>query len=111
MHSGTSASCEHLLTHFYPRGLIAASANTSVVPGGTHTGGETANALVVFSDGTYLELIHFVNPPPSDTTHPWGKKKPGWIDYAFLGTGSTAATDSIAQAINARAEHQENVRN
>ena len=71
-----------------------------VIPGGTHAGGATANALVVFADGTYLELIHFVRAPAPDDPNPWARKHPGWIDYAFLGTGGEP---SIADAINERA--------
>ena len=76
-----------------------------MIPGGTHAGGATSNALVVFADGTYLELIQFVQPPPEDSQHPWAKKAPGWIDYSFLGTGRKG-DDSIAKAINARAEKE-----
>ena len=81
----------------------------SVTPGGTHADGQTANALVVFADGTYLELLHFTQRPPSpssppartsSTKHPWAAKLPGWIDYAFLGN---AGSPSIARTINARA--------
>ena len=40
---------------------IAAYSNLgfNVVPGGTHAGGLTSNALVPFGDGTYLELLAF----------------------------------------------------
>ncbi|KAF7968077.1 hypothetical protein HWV62_32071, partial [Athelia sp. TMB] len=34
--------------------------------------------------------------------HPWAGKPPGWIDYAFLGTGNLSS--SIARIINTRAE-------
>lgn len=77
-----------------------------MIPGGTHAGGETSNALVVFADGTYLELIQFVQPPPTDTQHPWSKKAPGWIDYAFLGTGR-GGDQSITKVINERARKEE----
>jgi catechol 2,3-dioxygenase-like lactoylglutathione lyase family enzyme len=33
----------------------------SITPGGTHADGLTHNALIVFADGTYLELIAFVD--------------------------------------------------
>ncbi|KAI0806766.1 glyoxalase-like domain-containing protein [Fomes fomentarius] len=81
------------IPHLTLPGTLAESVEASeklgftVIPGGTHAGGETSNALVVFADGTYLELIQFVQPPPTDSQHPWSKKAPGWIDYAFLGTG------------------------
>ncbi|KAI0668389.1 glyoxalase-like domain-containing protein [Trametes maxima] len=112
------------IVHLTPPGTLEQSVKAfrdlgfTVVPGGTHADGKTANALVVFADGTYLELLHFTHAPapalvaaqPSTTrtgpattthsTHPWSKKQPGWIDYAFLGN---AGSPSIADTINARA--------
>ncbi len=55
-----------------------------VVPGGEHTGGATHNALVAFSDGSYLELIAFKRPSPD---HRWWKHTgngEGFIDFALL---------------------------
>ncbi|KAI8999133.1 glyoxalase-like domain-containing protein [Trametes punicea] len=118
------------IVHLTPPGTLEESVNAfrnlgfTVTPGGTHAGGETANALVVFADGTYLELLHFTRPPapapasasaptstsasprtsssPSSTAgHPWAKKHPGWIDYAFLGN---AGRPSVADTINRRAD-------
>ncbi|KAI0648409.1 glyoxalase-like domain-containing protein [Trametes meyenii] len=110
------------VVHLTPPGTLEESVKAfrdlgfTVVPGGTHAGGETANALVVFADGTYLELLHFTHAPaltaPADattaatataissSTHPWAQKQPGWIDYAFLGN---AGSPSVADTINARA--------
>ena len=36
----------------------------SVVPGGRHTGVGTDNALIVFRDASYLELVGFYEPRP-----------------------------------------------
>lgn len=72
----------------------------SITPGGTHADGHTANALVVFPDGTYLELLHFTIAPPPDSSNPWAHKQPGWIDFAFLGNDGTP---SVAATINSRA--------
>ncbi|KAI0333166.1 hypothetical protein GY45DRAFT_1320112 [Cubamyces sp. BRFM 1775] len=104
------------IVHLTPPGTLEASVSAfrklgfTVTPGGTHADGLTANALVVFADGTYLELLHFTSPrstgsDPADvqagsTKHPWAAKRPGWIDYAFLGN---AGSPSVAQTINARA--------
>ena len=56
-----------------------------VEPGGTHADGGTHNALVVFADGSYLELIAFLRPHPS---HRWGGHAAcghnGFIDFALL---------------------------
>ncbi|KAH7928212.1 hypothetical protein BV22DRAFT_1059561 [Leucogyrophana mollusca] len=81
----------------------------NVIPGGTHAGGLTANALVILQDGVYLELISFTHPashyPPGSPdrakrdANPWAWKSLGWIDYAFLGSSKA----SIANIINDRA--------
>ncbi|KAI0781472.1 glyoxalase-like domain-containing protein [Trametes elegans] len=95
------------IVHLTPPGTLDDSVQAfrdlgfTVSPGGTHADGQTANALVVFADGTYLELLHFTRAPPSSSTHPWAHKPPGWIDYAFLGN---AGTPSIAHTINSRAD-------
>jgi hypothetical protein len=68
----------------------------TVLPGGTHADGLTANALVVLPSGAYIEIIHFVQtpdeagPPGSPERrardgHWWAGKVPGWIDWALLG--------------------------
>ncbi|KAI0657215.1 glyoxalase-like domain-containing protein [Cubamyces menziesii] len=109
---GVSTRILDHIVHLTPPGTLEESVcafrnlGFTVTPGGTHADGQTANALVVFADGTYLELLHFTQRPPSpssrasSTRHPWAAKLPGWIDYAFLGN---AGTPSIAQTINARA--------
>lgn len=57
----------------------------TVVPGGTHADGATHNALVVFADGCYLELIAFLRASPG---HRWGghaaRGHSGFIDFALL---------------------------
>ncbi len=57
----------------------------SVFAGGDHPGGATHNALVVFADGAYLELIAFKQAVPE---HPWWHKAQrsgeGLLDYALL---------------------------
>jgi catechol 2,3-dioxygenase-like lactoylglutathione lyase family enzyme len=57
----------------------------SVVPGGEHAGGVTHNALVVFADGSYLELIAFRRPDPEAR---WWRvldgAGEGFVDYALL---------------------------
>jgi hypothetical protein len=64
-----------------------------VTPGGEHADGLTRNALIPFADGTYLELVSFVD--PADTRdNVWGwrpflEKGGGLIDYC-------AASDDLA---------------
>lgn len=56
----------------------------TVTPGGEHTSGATHNALVVFADGSYFELIAFKQAAPG---HPWYELLAGGegiIRYALL---------------------------
>lgn len=60
--------------------------------------------LQIFSDGVYLELIHFTREPtPEDlAVSPWANKPPGFIAFAFL--GSPGSSPSITSLINDRAQ-------
>lgn len=53
----------------------------TVTPGGEHADGLTRNALIPFSDGTYLELVSFTDPDdPRDNA--WG-----WRPFLMSGGG------------------------
>ena len=61
-----------------------------VTPGGEHADGLTRNALVPFRDGTYLELVAFVDPEDSrDNVWGWRGFLPheGLIDYCVASDG------------------------
>ena len=46
----------------------------AVTPGGEHADGLTRNALVPFQDGTYLELVSFLDPEdPTDNVWAGGR--------------------------------------
>jgi catechol 2,3-dioxygenase-like lactoylglutathione lyase family enzyme len=68
----------------------------TITPGGTHADGLTHNALIAFADGTYLELIAFVD--PTDTRdNVWGWRQfvasgGGLIDYCFASDDLAADT-------------------
>ena len=78
---------------------------------------EVLRHLEILSDSAYIELISFTHPPDfyppgslerkARESHPWAKLRPGWIDYAFLGFGTSnpAPGDSpdLADVINGRA--------
>ena len=56
----------------------------AVTPGGEHADGLTRNALVPFGDGSYFELVSFLNPEdPTDNVWGWRGFLPreGLIDY------------------------------
>jgi catechol 2,3-dioxygenase-like lactoylglutathione lyase family enzyme len=56
----------------------------TVTPGGEHTGGATHNALVIFADDTYLELIAFKHPEPGHRWWRYSAAGEGLVDYALL---------------------------
>jgi len=56
----------------------------AVTPGGEHADGLTRNALIPFGDGSYFELVSFLNPEdPTDNIWGWRGILPreGLIDY------------------------------
>ena len=56
----------------------------TVTPGGEHADGLTRNALIPFGDGSYFELVSFLNPEdPTDNVWGWRGFLPreGLIDY------------------------------
>jgi hypothetical protein len=57
----------------------------TITPGGRHAGGQTDNKLIVFQDGSYIELIAFVDDDPKHREgHRWGNKQVGIIDFALI---------------------------
>ena len=86
-----------------------------VIRGGRHADGLTSNALIVFNDGIYIELIQFEKGPPNSSSgggkdesieefearrkkHWWYHCKPGWIDWSLLGGVKDGRVDQINQA-------------
>lgn len=77
----------------------ARKAGFTVVPGGTHGGGYTHNALIPFEDGSYLELFATT----SDEVFKRGKhrwfprlrKGGGLVDFCLLGDRLETETNAI----------------
>lgn len=70
----------------------------TVVPGGMHADGASHNALVVFGDGAYFELIAFTRPAREHRWWQFGQSgATGLIDYALL------PSDIIQDVSDARA--------
>ncbi|TSD82397.1 VOC family protein [Mycobacterium sp. KBS0706] len=70
----------------------------TVVPGGEHTHGASHNALIVFADGAYVELIAFRRPNPEFRW--WrvlSEAGDGLVDFALL-PGDIAADVVAAKA-------------
>ncbi|MBO9100919.1 MULTISPECIES: VOC family protein [unclassified Rhizobium] len=70
----------------------------TVYPGGVHHGGVSHNALVVFADGAYFELIAYHRPDPGN---PWwtllAEAGEGFVDFA-LAPDDTQAGIAAARA-------------
>ena len=60
--------------------------NFVISPGGRHGDNKTENRLILFRDGTYLELIAFINDDPEKRKGHWWDKPYGVVDYAFCTT-------------------------
>lgn len=57
----------------------------TVQRGGTHADGVTHNALIGFADGSYLELIAFLQPAPERRWWTLGEQHgEGYVDFALL---------------------------
>lgn len=52
-------------------------------PGGRHADGKTENRLILFADGTYLELIAFIDDDPARREGHWWDKPFGMVDWAL----------------------------
>lgn len=73
-----------------------------VTPGGAHADGLTENALVPFADGTYLELVRFVD-PDDDRDNVWGWRPSaasggGLIDFCAASDDLEATTGALLRA-------------
>ncbi|KAG9011180.1 hypothetical protein FRB94_009106 [Tulasnella sp. JGI-2019a] len=100
IHISPPGKLRQAIDHFEGLGFV-------VLPGGQHADGMTSNALVIFNDGVYLELIAFrhevdyypVGTPERERreSHWWASKSPGWIDWANLGIDH-----EVANTINNR---------
>ncbi|NJO04601.1 MAG: VOC family protein [Chloroflexaceae bacterium] len=70
----------------------------TVVPGGTHADGATHNALIIFQDSSYLELLQFLREAPE---HRWWRHVvhgEGLIDWALLPTTIADDVQAAQQA-------------
>lgn len=69
----------------------------TVLMGGDHPGGVTHNALVIFQDGSYLELIAFRRADPANRwSRVFERSGAGFLDHALL-PGDIAADVAAAQ--------------
>jgi hypothetical protein len=57
--------------------------NFTISPGGRHADGKTENRLILFQDGTYLEIIAFIDDDPEKRKGHWWDKPYGIVDFAL----------------------------
>ncbi|KAL4952170.1 hypothetical protein BDW69DRAFT_168339 [Aspergillus filifer] len=72
--------------------------NFTVIEGGVHTGGLSQNKLIVFRDGTYLELYNWITKPDD-----WRNRLPG--DFALTALDPISAEASRERIVNALASN------
>jgi len=73
--------------------------NFTLTPGGTHSDNKTANKLIVFADGSYVELIAFIDDLPTHREgHKWDKPF-GIVDFALT---TKEGADENWKAVNGR---------
>lgn len=65
--------------------------NFTITPGGRHGDNKTENILICFQDGSYIEIIAFINDDPKLRKGHWWDKPFGIVDYAFTSPNSAAA--------------------
>ena len=73
----------------------------TVTPGGEHADRITHNALIPFADGTYLELVGFLDPTRA-ATHRWwsvAANGGGLADYALLSDDITADAAALTDLL------------
>ncbi|TKX26854.1 hypothetical protein C1H76_1009 [Elsinoe australis] len=81
--------------------------NFTISPGGRHADNKTENKLIIFKDGSYIELIAFINDDPEKKKgHWWGDHGSGYIDWAF-----TSDSSDDVFAVNERLEKAGSVLN
>jgi catechol 2,3-dioxygenase-like lactoylglutathione lyase family enzyme len=67
----------------------------TVQQGGTHADGVTHNALIGFADGSYIELIAFLQAAPQRRWWDVGQRHgDGFVDYALLPSSVGAVIDA-----------------
>jgi catechol 2,3-dioxygenase-like lactoylglutathione lyase family enzyme len=80
------------------------AAGFTVTPGGEHANGETHNALVAFSDGSYFEIIAWKNPQTA-SVNTWLRRLQageGFVDYALRVADLNAEVERLrAEGIDA----------
>ncbi|KAM0695182.1 hypothetical protein Q7P36_005538 [Cladosporium allicinum] len=73
-------------------------------PGGRHADNRTENRLILLADGSYIELIAFINDDPALREGHWWDKPYGIVDWALT---STDEEEPDVKAINSRLKEKD----
>lgn len=76
------------------------SSNFTIVPGGRHGDGKTENKLIVLADGSYIELIAFIDDSSERRAGHYWDKPYGAVDFALTSSGSGQANASEAETVH-----------
>jgi hypothetical protein len=76
-----------------------ARAGFTVTPGGEHASGDTHNALVTFTDGSYFEIIAFKEPDRPQPHRWWPRLQTGegFVDFALASDDLHAEAEQLRQ--------------
>jgi hypothetical protein len=105
----TSTQIDHIVllvsTPFFEDPPAWLTTNFTITPGGYHNGQTSRNKLIIFADGTYLELFNWYDTPRplDDENLPmrfWGPKEEGLIDFAL--TSTTVPAEECINTVNKR---------
>ncbi len=111
----TSTQIDHIVllvsNPFFENSPAWLATNFTITPGGCHNGQASRNKLIIFADGTYLELFNWYDKPPplDDENLPmrfWGPKQEGLIDFAL--TSATQSAEECIDAVNKRLSQGQN---
>lgn len=76
------------------------SDNFTIIPGGRHGDGKTENKLIVLDDGSYMELIAFIQDDPERRAGHYWDKPYGAVDFALTTAGSGQDVASEAGTVH-----------
>lgn len=73
----------------------------TISPGGRHADGLTENRLILLADGSYIELVAFIDDDPKRREGHWWDKEFGIVDWALT---DTSEEQPDVKTINSRLE-------
>lgn len=83
-------------------------------PGGQHADGKTENRLILLADGSYIELIAFIDDDPARRAGHWWDKPYGIVDWALTNTEDEApdveGVNERLERVGSKVRYQEPIR-